>query len=286
MSDTVTELQGIVLNLDENTYHAHHALSSTGARQLLEAPAMFEWSRTHERVHSKAFDVGTAAHSKVLGTGWEIVAIPAEVLASNGAVSTKAAKEFIENARANGQVPVKQAELDEVNAMAESVLRHPSARLLLEQEGAAEASVFGTDPATGVDTRARFDFLGRGPGKRVGVDVKTVHGKATPAKFAKTIADHSYHVQAAHYEDTLEFIGEGIDAFAFIAIEKDPPYLTAVFVLDEDWRDIGHKRAAEARELFRRGIDTGRWPGYPDEIQVVRPPNYVIFDQIDRENAA
>lgn len=285
MTATFT-FEGIILGLDEEEYHRHPALSSTGARELLEAPARFEFSRSHPRVHRKEFDVGTAAHSKVLGTGWEIVVIPADVLAKNGAASTDAAKAFIAKARAAGQVPIKQSEYDEVNAMAEAVLAHQSARILLEQEGAPEASVFGTDPVTGVETRARFDFLGMGPNRRVGVDLKTVHGKATPAKFAKTIGEHGYHIQGAHYESALEFAGEHIDAFAFIAVEKDPPYLPAVFVLDDDWREIGHKRAAEARELFRRGIDSGLWPGYPSEIQVVRPPNYIIFDQIDRENAA
>ncbi|KQR90990.1 MAG: PD-(D/E)XK nuclease-like domain-containing protein [Microbacterium ginsengisoli] len=276
-------LSGVVLGLPEDEYHAHPALSSTGARQLLIAPAKFLFARSAPRVHKKAFDVGTAAHSRVLGTGWEIVAIPDSVLAVNGAASTAKAKAFIEEARANGQVPIKQAEFDEVTAMSEAVLAHPSARILLEQDGAAEASVFGVDPETGVETRARFDFLGRGSGRRVGVDLKTLHGEASPVKFAKTVADHGYHVQGAHYEDTLRFVGEHIDAFAFIAVEKEPPYLVGVFVLNEDYREIGAARARRARHLFARGIQDGIWPGYPDEIQIARPPQWAIYDHIDTE---
>ncbi|MFG6277959.1 PD-(D/E)XK nuclease-like domain-containing protein [Microbacterium sp. 5K110] len=293
----MTEYQGAVLGLDEETYHAHPALSSTGARQLLEAPARFEHAQSQPRAPRKAFDVGTLAHSKVLGVGAGVAVYPDgagdhvfadpetgeefdNVLASNGAASTKLAKSFEVWARTQGLVPLKRAEADEVNAMAEAVLSHPTARVLLEQAGHPEVSVFGTDPATGVECRARFDFLGR-----VGVDLKTFYGAATPVKFAKTVADHGYHVQSAHYEDTLSFIGEQIDAFAFIVVEKDPPYLVAVFVLDDDYREIGAARAKRARELFAASRDSGVWPGYPSQIQIARPPQWAVHDHIDATEA-
>lgn len=276
---------GVVLGLGEDTYHAHPALSSTGARELLEAPARFYYARSNPRPHRKEFDVGTAAHSKVLGTGAPVIAIPEEVLAKNGAASTNDAKAWIETARAEGKVPVKRAEFDAVNAMAESVLAQPSARALLEQDGNPEASVFGTDPATGVDTRARFDYLPTGSGRRVAVDLKTMHGLATPVRFAKAVAEHGYHVQEAHYLDTLAFVGEHVDAFAFVVVEKERPYLAAAYVLDEDFREIGRARAARARELFARGIESGEWPGYPDHIQIARPPAWAVYDHIDATEA-
>lgn len=293
----MTALQGIVHGLDEATYHAHPALSSTGARQLLEAPARFEFARSQPRAPRKAFDVGTMVHSKTLGVGAGVAIYPdgvnetefvdpetgddvLNVLASNGAASTKLAKAFEGWARAQGLVPLKRAEAAEVDAMAEAVLSHPTARVLLEQEGNPEASVFGTDPETGVECRARFDFLGR-----VGVDLKTFHGAATAVKFAKAVADHGYHVQGAHYDDTLQFVGEQIDAFAFIVVEKEPPYLVAVFVLDEDYREIGTARAKRARELFAASRDSGVWPGYPSQIQIARPPQWAVYDHIDATEA-
>lgn len=278
MSDHIIEGMG------EEEYHAHPALSSTQARQLLRAPKWFDFSKTAPREHKAVFDVGTAAHTKVLGTGWPIVAIPAEHLSADGGVRTKAGKAWVEKARADGLVPLKQKVFDEVNAMAESVLAHPAAKALLEQEGIAEASVFGTDPVTGIDSRARFDFLGRGPGRRVAVDLKTLHGEATPSAFARTVADRGYHVQDGWYTDTLEFAGEHIDAFAFVCVEKEPPYLPAVFVLDDDYREMGRAAAKRARALYRRGIDSGVWPGHPAEIQIVRPPQFVIYDHIDQQN--
>ncbi len=293
----MNELHGIVLDLDEAIYHAHPALSSTGARQLLEAPARFEHARSTPRADRKAFDIGTLVHSKVLGVGAQVSVYPdgrgdevfvdpesgdelTNVLATNGAASTAAAKRFEAQCRANGLVPLKRADADVVNAMAEAVLSHPTASVLLEQDGHPEASVFGTDPVTGVECRARFDFLGR-----VGVDLKTMHGLATPVKFAKTVADHGYHVQNAHYEDTLGFAGDEVEAFAFVVVEKEPPFLVAVFVLDEDYREIGAARAKRARELFAVSHDSGIWPGYPPQIQIARPPQWAVYDHIDATEA-
>lgn len=282
---TAPVLSGLVPNLDEETYHAHPALSSTGARQLLKAPAKFEYFLSHPSPHKKAYDAGTAVHSKVLGVGAGTVEIPASVLSKSGTTGTDAAREFIANARAAGVTPLKAHEIEHVNAMAEAILANPMARLLLEQEGLREASVFGTDPVTGADCRCRFDLLPTGGGRRVAVDLKTDRDEATPVKFAKTVADHGYHVQDAHYEATAGFEGIEYDAFAFVVVEKEPPFLTAVIVLDQDFREIGRARAKRARELFAIGTETGIWPGYPGEIQIARPPMWAIYDHNDTEEA-
>lgn len=271
MSAAAEVYPGVVLDLDEETYHAHPALSSTGARQLLDAPARFEYARSVPQEPRKSFDVGTAAHSLVLGVGAEPVAIPEEMLAANGAASTAAAREFIASARAAGQVPIKRAELEAVRAMSEATLANEQARRLFEQEGHPEASVFGVDPVTGVEVRARFDYLAP-----VAVDLKTSMKKATKAQFERTILDYGYHIQQGHYEDTYEFIGGHLDGFTFVVVEKEPPHLVGVFVLDRDYVEMGRAKAAQARAIFAEGIESGIWPGYPDEIQIVRPPQWAV----------
>jgi hypothetical protein len=49
----MTDYKGIVHNLDEAEYHAHPALSSTGARLLLPeykgSPKKFQYAQTHRR---------------------------------------------------------------------------------------------------------------------------------------------------------------------------------------------------------------------------------------------
>lgn len=301
---TAATLSGLVPNLDEEVYHAHPALSSTGARQLLKAPAKFFYERSHPSPPKKEFDLGSLAHSKVLGVGAGVAVYPDgtgdetfvvdytsgeevhNVLAANGAASTKLAKAFEAWAREAGMIPMKRADAVVVDAMAESVLARRTSRSLLEQEGVAEASVFGHDPATGIEQRCRFDYLGTGPGRRVAVDFKTTRDDADPITFTRTVAQHGYHIQQAHYMDTAASADVRVDDFTFIVVEKTPPYLVAEHWLDPDYREIGHKKAAEARARFAAGIESGSWPGYPDQVQIVRPPQFLIYDHIDSEEKA
>jgi len=268
----MTTLQGIVPDLDEKLYHAHTALSSTGARQLLASPARFRYSQDHPQKPKAEFDLGTAVHSKVLGVGAPTVAIPEEFLAVNGAASTAKAKRFIALARSHGMTPVKAAVARQVDAMAEAVLADAPA--LFEQPGAIpEASLFATDPATGVELRARFDMFAP-----VGVDLKTSAKLVTPTKWAFTVFDLGYDVQQEHYQYLRLLIEGERRPFVFVAVETEPPYLVGQYQLDRDFVEIGTAKARRARELYAACLESGHWPRYPNEIQLLKPPMPAVYD--------
>lgn len=275
----------IIKDMPERDYHAHPALSSTQARQLLESPAKYKWRLDHPMEARAAFDVGTAAHTKILGVGAGIIAYPDEHLTASGAVSTKAATVlWAEEQRAAGLTPVSPDQVEAVDAMAEAVLANRTARALLEQAGTPESSVFATDPDTGVEVRARFDFLpDAGASRRVCVDLKTTASAASPGVFAKSIATYGYDVQRAHYLDTLRLAtGDGDAEMVFIVVEKSGPYLVATHQLDQEFADMGHTKAAAARLTLKRCRDSNEWPGYPDQITLARAPMYAIYDFQDR----
>lgn len=283
-SDAVLARDGLVIGMPEEEYHVGPELSSTGAKLILDSPARFRYVMDHGRAAKKEFDVGSAAHSKVLGVGAEIVVIPADKLATNGAASTAAAKEFIAEARAAGQIPLKQEVADLVNNMAEAVLNHPMARALLEQVGSPEASVFTTDPATGVRMRGRFDFLPqpRPDRGRICLDLKSIGTSASPSGFSVQAARMGYDVQQGHYLDILDLItGEADASMVFVVVETAAPHLVGVHQLDRDFADMGHAKARRARELFARATETGEWPGYSDEITLAPPPMWALYEYQD-----
>lgn len=266
----------------EADYHARPELSSTEARLILESPAKYRWKKDNPPLitPSKKFDIGTAVHSRVLGTGYDVVVIPDEILASNGAVSTKAAKEFVAEAREAGKVPIKQADFDLIDGSAASILAHPGARQLFAQPADAEVSVFATDPSTGVLVRARFDFLPTvarlGAPSRVGVDLKTAMD-ASPDGFTKSIANYNYDVQRAWYLDALMWETGETAEMVFVAVEKEPPYLVGVYQLPTIWVEMGKTKARVARETYARCIESGVWPGYGDDVQLLSPPQWAVF---------
>lgn len=272
----MSKLEGIVHDLDEATYHAHGALSSTEARMLLRTPAEYRWKKDNPPLiePSAKFDIGSAVHSKVLGTGYEIVEVEADNWMS------KAAKEAREQARAEGKVALLTKELGPIDAAAEAVLAHPGARQLFSQPGDAEVSVFATDLETGVDVRGRFDFLPTdftlGAPSRVAVDLKTTRD-ASPRGFTRSIADFGYDIQRAWYLDALHRI-TGEDAeFVFVAVEKEPPYLVAVHQLPTIWAEMGVTKARKARQVYAECMASGEWPGYGNEVFLLSPPTWLIY---------
>lgn len=273
----------IVFNMDEATYHARPELSSTEARIILnDTPATYRWKKDNPPLiaPSKKFDLGSAIHSRVLGTGYEVAVIPDEMLAKNGAASTTEAKAFIENARAEGKVPLKQADLDPIAGQAEAVMAHSLARALLEQPGHAEASVFAE--IDGVPVRARFDFLpDQGPRRRIAVDLKST-ADASKRAFEKSVASYGYDVQRAFYLDALAAITGPMPVdlepeLLFIAVQKEAPYLVGVYQLPTVWAVKGHGLARKARGVFAECTASGVWPGLSEEAVYLDEPTWHLY---------
>ena len=270
--------------MPDHEYHARPELSSTEARLLLDSPAKYRWKKDHPPLiaPSKKFDVGSAVHAKVLGKGAAVVLIPDGILASNGAASTLEAKRFVEDARAAGQIPLKQAEFEPINAAAESVLAHPLARALFDQPGDAEVSVFAEIDGTPV--RARFDYLpDQQDRRRTCVDLKTT-ADASFRAFERSMTTYRYDVQLGWYLSVLDAsvgpMPHGLEPeFVFVAVEKDPPYLVAVHAITPQWAQLAADAAAKARHRYAECVESGMWPGYPDEIQYHEPPMWLLMEE-------
>lgn len=295
----MTDYNGLVYGLEESLYHRQPGLSSTGAKKILKSPAHYRHYVEHPEEPKDAFDVGSAVHSKVLGVGAQIAVYPDgngperfeydgtemdNVLASNGAISTKAAKAFEADARDRGLIPVKRVTARVVNLMAESVLTDPVARKLLET-GDPEVSMFATDPETGIAERGRIDWLnGRA------LDLKTTAGDSSETDFAIQAFRFGYDVQLAWYEHLYHLItGEPLP-YLFVVVEAHPPYLTNVHRLGDDELLMARRRAREARERYARCLETGEWPGYKNRsggpIGILQAPVWNVNQYLDEFEGA
>lgn len=259
----------LVLDAPEAQYHAGPELSHSGAKALLKSPAKYLYEREHP-VHKDVYDVGTAAHALVLGTPLEIVVVDADDWRS------KAAREAKEQARGEGKVPLLRDTWTEIQAMREALLKHRTARSLLEREGHSEASVYWTDQETGVPLRARFDRLTTNDGRALGLDYKST-ADASPLGFAKSVASYGYAQQDPWYLDGLIALGYEDPSFLFIAQEKSAPYLPAVYELRPGDREIGREKNAMARQIWRDCTEAGVWPAYSEDVQFLDLPRWYGF---------
>ncbi|MFJ6429683.1 PD-(D/E)XK nuclease-like domain-containing protein [Microbacterium maritypicum] len=295
----MTDYNGLVYGLDEAIYHRQPGLSSTGAKKILQSPAHYRHYVEHPEEPKAGFDLGSAVHSKVLGVGVQIAVYPdgtgperfeydgAEldnVLASKGAISTKAAKAFEADARDRGLIPVKRVTARVVDIMAESVLSNQTVKALLAS-GDPEVSMFATDPDTGVALRGRLDWHG----PRL-VDLKTTAGDASESEFAIHAFRFGYDIQQAHYEHIYNLITGDNRPYLFVVVEAHPPYLTAVHILGDDELLMARRRAREARERYARAIETGEWPGYKTRsggpIGILQAPVWNVNAYIDEFEGA
>lgn len=261
---------GVVDDMPAEDYHAHEALSSSGARLLLppNSPALFRYRQEHPEERS-VFELGQAAHKEVLGVGPKLVLVERDVW------NTDKVKAEVAAIRAEGNVPLKRGPYAEIKAMAAKLREHPMAAALLNPDhGRPELSLFWTDPPTGVAARARVDWLHeRAAGRTVIVDYKTTIN-AHPDALSKTLHSYGYHVQGAFYADGAQVLGLGGSDLLFVLIfqEKTAPYLVSCVQLDPHALRTGRDLKAWATDIYAECTATGHWPGYGEGIDYVSLP--------------
>ena len=246
------------------------SLSSSGARDLLppSCPALFQWKRTHGSPPKATFDFGHAAHRAVLDEGETIEYIDAPDW------RTKAAKEQREQAREAGKVPLLDKERETVEAMADAIRAHPVASALLATDGRAEQTIVWQDQRTGINCRARIDWLPNPTSGRLLITDYKSCNSAEPEAISRAVHDYGYHQQGDFYTQGAIALGLGgpETAFVFIFQEKKAPYLVTVCELDHAARTIGASRNRWAMDTYAQCEADGHWPAYSDDVEIISLP--------------
>ncbi|MFJ6566554.1 PD-(D/E)XK nuclease-like domain-containing protein [Streptomyces sp. NPDC091292] len=258
MAEAPAEVEPGLYNVDAETYHSDPipggSLSSTGARKLVkDCPAKFKHWLDNPEPPKKALDLGTAAHRLVLDDGPELILIDAPRWDTNAIRAEVAA------VRAEGNIPLKRPELEQVEAMAAELRKDPEASRLLEPgSGVAEQSALWEDNS--VWRRARFDWL-RNDGQLV--DYKSARS-CRREDLEKAFHEHGYPQQ----QDWYEAAGSALDLIdperpmQFVLQEKEPPYLVVVTTCDPMARGIGRHLNEVALNTYAICRERGEWPGY------------------------
>lgn len=270
-------------------YHADPApvasLSATLGKLLLSKSPRHAWCASprlnpdHEPVHKKTFDIGRAAHRAVLGFGDEFVAIPEDLLASNGAASTTAAKAFIAAQRDAGRTPLKADECDQIEIMREVAhARLAEHGIVLNPERSELAAITQVD---GIWCRAMFDNVPEDPRAPI-YDFKTCED-ASPEACLRAIINYGYDFQDAHYRAVWKAATGETREFVFIFQEKSAPHEVCLVKLSGSFREMAERRAAKARAIWRDCLSTNNWPGYPVGFHEVDPPAWLVERALQEE---
>lgn len=270
-----------LFTVEETTYHGDRgSLSFSGAKLLLppSCPAKFREHMDNPPPPKRVYEFGHLVHKLVLGEGLPTVEL------DFGDYRTKAAREARDAARAEGKIPVLvgagandefRTELAKAQAMAGAVLAHPEAGELFLR-GHAEKSMYWTDPETGVRLRGRADWLTLSADDRLTcVDLKT-GTTSNPAELERKFWQFGYHIQDAWYRRLLAETMMTDPDFAFVVVEKDPPYLVSVVRYDAESRAEGWRQARTAIDTYVQCMETGAWPGYTDRSVEISLPGWAF----------
>lgn len=269
---------GMFEDMDAETYHKIDALSSTGAKTIVNRSLWhYKYERENPKAPTEAMKIGTLTHTAIL----EPDKLDGQVLVKPDGINarTNAGKAMIEaleaQAFAESRIIVTQDRLDSIKRMRDAVWRHPGALRLLEGSR-RELSLFWRDASTDAPCKCRFDVCKDVDDNWLCADVKTCED-ASPAAFGRTIAQYDYHLSAAMYFSGAEHVwGKTPLAWAWIAAEKEPPHGVAVYVAQPDQLLAGNRKFNRAVLMYAEARRTGYWGSYPLTIEPAQMPQWAL----------
>lgn len=272
---------GIYPDIPNVFYHESGiGISKSDLDLIHRSPAHFVAAKAEPRKETPAMLLGMVAHSAILEPDLfssRYVVAPKFDRRTKQGKEDAAAFEF--EAINSGRTPIEPEIYEAALGMRDAVYAHPAKRFLAGP-GQAEASLYWYDTevleACGCVPdyqfcKARPDWL-RWDG--LIVDIKTTDD-ARPEAFRHKIDKFRYHVQAPYYSDgVMSVIGEALQGFVFLVVEKEPPYGISTCILDSGWLDIGRAVYKADLQRYIECRKANHWPSYAQEVTVIDLPKW------------
>jgi len=259
----------LVLNMPNDVYHAYAGISKSGLDLIARSPAHYAYRLPNEP--TRAMVIGSATHAAILEP--EVFAKQYMLLKDVTDRRSSAYKQAVEQFGADNVLTGTEA--DAVAGMQAALQLNVAAKLRLDDPGWCEIACFASDPVTGVLVKCKFDKLTR---DLLSVDLKTTQDLRD---FAKSVANYRYHVQAAFYADVFEWAtGEQLKGFEFLAVEKEAPNASRIFLLDTPSVDYGRKLYREALDVYAECLRNDTWPMPAGDVEYIALPYWAADPEL------
>lgn len=279
----------IIRNMPSEVYHSIEGLSNSGLKMLLDCPARYYYkylSGEYEPKEKPSFKIGKACHCYIL-EGQEVFeqkywsnpysdlnkADIVNLLIDNYGYDKTISKFLVSDLMGMllnhagiepKEIELNKNELNQVIGTARAIKENKHALAAFSQKGESELSLFWKDEETGVLLKCRPDFLPYDC--KLVPDYKTACS-VNPETFYGDFIKFGYHVQAAMYREGIKAVsGIDVESFFFVAQEKEPPYITQVYLPDDSIIDYGKKAARKAINIFLECQAKGFWDTYTSHV--------------------
>jgi len=115
-------------------------------------------------------------------------------------------------------------------------------------------------------------------------DLKTLgKGNAEEEAFMKYVGNNGLHIQAAFYYDLVsEVLGHPPARFSWIAVEREPPYMMAVYSAEE-WLELGRYEYQKNLQHYRDYLQMNakdqeklKTIGYHEDERILKVPAWIL----------
>jgi hypothetical protein len=262
---TPEEIQAKLAGKTRADYDAIDALNQTSAKLLLKAPAKYAHDKANPRKDSKALREGIMTHAAVLDPE-AFAKFKPEPEADKRTKDGKEVHAYWASTLQPDDIRCKADEYDNALSYSDAVKtamgRYNIVPVATEVMLKADYIV----PIKGsIDLIAEDGFI---------YDIKTTMEEATPKGFGKQLIwSDDFKLQAAWYLLLCKLnFGVRPKGFRFLVVEKEAPFLTAVFELHPDLIAEGEALMLSAMKAYEVCKSFNEWPAYPSEVITIARP--------------
>jgi hypothetical protein len=247
------------------------SVSSSGLRTIFGQSAAHYWAQSPYNPHAEpreeteAMILGRAAHHLLLGEAdfaKHFVLRPDEIANEPWQGNKKICKAWLQARADEGLAVLKPEYRERIVGMRNGLAAHPmidpngTVRLL---DGLVEHTIAWRDEDTGIWLKVRPDVIPTSSDEVA--DLKTI-ADITDDGIEKAIGKTDLQMQGALVGMAWRAVlGREMASFSLVFIESKAPYVCRVATLKPHDLELGEQQVRAALQIFKRGLQSGRWPG-------------------------
>lgn len=259
LKNAASEGNVILDAVPEELYHAFPAMSASGLKEFKKSPGYWKWMRENPSQDSQARLEGRLVHMALA----EPERFQRQVTVIDGNRNGTVVKEQIATAKARGLTVCKSEDLDIVKRIVQYFHGHSLVKNILKS-GKGEQSFFWKDPITGVQCKARADFITT---SGVMIDFKTYGPIYSDDEIERQCRKMAYHWQSAWYlEAYFQCTGKKALGFYHVFIRNDDPIDLRVIELSQHSLEEALPHIGAHLKNYSNCLKTNEWPMSPEEV--------------------
>lgn len=248
--------------MNDKEYNAMEGIRRSDLWWMNRTPAHFQFHINNPET-SPALTFGSAAHKYILENKsfFDEYAVMPKVDRR-----TKAGREILESFQNqnSSKTIVSLEDYNTIIAMQSALMANEDIAKILTGDMRTEVVFTWIDPDTGEICKCKADIVTEVDGIPYIIDYKTTTS-CDDGSFERSSRMYGYDFQAGFYTEGIDICTMEHHQFAFIAQEKNAPYLSRLYICDDGFVNSGKRKFHKLLNRYHRCKELNEWKGYETE---------------------